>query len=299
MNRRGMIASLVPSTVLLGASAATPATVGPRLIKPNIGPVLAAWVAEKPDSREAHVEIRWNFGTLEVYLRDSGAEVHNFRCDEATPGSFTVADADARALIAEVASKVEAALQPEQAPVPVPLIYLEQWRKFTGDFVVARSDRCYFAARQEGDVIYSSALWSPSERSPFWVIYATEWSVGDFIASVSQERHLESDIPLHMDRWSSNATMLALQHRGVQVSSFATSPSAIAAGANFIHHKAYSDVLRHTGPKSLELGESLGSTMTVLDDFGNLIVKKPDGRAGAFLMAAAVAASQEKINEPT
>ena len=42
MNRRGMIASLVPSTVLLGASAATPATAGPRLIKPNIGPVLAA-----------------------------------------------------------------------------------------------------------------------------------------------------------------------------------------------------------------------------------------------------------------
>lgn len=291
MNRRDIVASLFSLPLLPGSpETPSPATFG-RLIKPRIGPVLAAWVAEKPSAREAKVEIDWRKGMLEVDVREDCQFVSR-HVDESHPGSFAVSDADARSIIAEVAAKVAATLQPEQATAP--LVCLEQWRKFTGDFVVARSGKCYFAARHRADVIYSSALWSPSERSPFWVVYATEWSVGDFIASLSCELHRQSDIPLHMDRWSSNATMLALENRNVQVSSFSASRSAIAAGADFIRRKASADVLRHTGPKSLELGESLASTMTALDDYENLIVKKPDGRAGAFLMAAAVAASQEK-----
>lgn len=119
MNRRGLIASLLPSTILLGANVAQPEAAGPRarLIKPNIGPVLAAWVAEKPDIREAHVEILWNCGTLEVYLVEvsgsSAEEVHSRSCNESSPGSFTVSDADARALVAEIAAK--AALPPATA----------------------------------------------------------------------------------------------------------------------------------------------------------------------------------------
>lgn len=290
MNRRDIVASLFSIPLLPGATEAPPAATFGRLIKPKVGPVLAAWVAEKPSAREAEVEIDWRKGMLEVDVREDCQYVSR-HVDESHPGIFAVSDADAKSIIAEVAAKVAATLQPEQATAP--LVCLEQWRKFTGDFVAARSGKCYFAARQEGDVIYSSALWSPSERSPFWVVYATEWSVGDFIASISQEIHIQADIPLHMDRWSSASTMLALENRNVQVSSFSTSRSAIASGADFIRRKASTDVLRHAGRKSLELGEALASTMAALDDFGNLIVKKPDGRVGAFLMAAAVAASQE------
>ena len=290
MNRRDIVASLFSIPLIPGApEPPTPATFG-RLIKPKVGSVLAAWVAEKPSAREAEVEIDWRKGMLEVDVREDCQFVSR-HVDESHPGSFAVSDSDARSLIAEMAAKVAATLQPEQ--VTAPLVSLEQWRKFTGDFVAQRSGKCCFAARQEGEVIYSSALWSPSERSPFWVVSATEWLVGDFVASLSREVHIQADIPLHMDRWSSASTMLALENRNVQVSSFSTSRTAIASGANFIHHKAYADVLRHTGPKSLELGESLASTMTTIDDFGNLIVKKPDGRVGAFLMAAAVAASQD------
>lgn len=290
MNRRDIVASLFSIPLLPGAPEAPPPATFGRMIKPKVGPVLTAWVAEKPSAREAEVEIDWRKGMLEVDVREDCQYVSR-HVDESHPGSFAVSDADAKSIIAEVAAKVAATLQPEQATAP--LVSLGQGREFTGDFVVARSGKCYFAARQEGDVIYSSALWSPSERSPFWVVYATEWSVGDFIASLSRELHLQTGIPLHMDRWSSASTMLALQNRNVPVTSFAFSRSAIATGADFIRRKTSADVLRYSGPKSQGLGESLASTMTALDDFGNLIVKRPDGRVGAFLMAAAVAASQE------
>ena len=291
VNRRDMVASLFSIPLLPGAPEAQPAATFGRLIKPKVGPVLAAWVAEKPSAREAEVEIDWRKGMLEVDVREDCQYVSR-HVDESLPGSFAVSDADARSLIAEMAAKVEATLQPEQATAP--LVSLEQWRKFTGDFVAQRSGRCYFAAHQEGDVIYSSALWSPSDRSPFWVVYVSEWSVGDFIASLSRELHRQAGILLHMDRWASNATMLALQNRNVPVSASPVSIPAFASGAGFIRRKASTDVLRHAGPKSQELGESLASTTTALNDFGNLIVKRPDGRVRAFLMAAAVAASQEK-----
>lgn len=296
VSRRDIVASLFSIPMLPGAPEAPPPAALGRLVKPKIGPVLAAWVAEKPSAREAEVEIDWRKGMLEVDVREGGQYVSR-HVDESHPGSFAVSDADAKSLIAEMAAKVEISLRPE--PAPTPLLSSVWWRKFDGVFDDVTGGSCQFAAHQEGDVVYSSALWSPSERSPKWVIYATEWSVSDFIAVLAKERSLGGNTPLHMDRWASNATMLALQHRGIQVSAFSTSRSACAAGANFIHHKAYSDALRHSGPKSQELGVSLCATDTVVDEFGNLIVKRPDGRVRAFLMAAAVAASKEKINEPS
>ena len=290
MNRRGMIASLVPSTVLLGASAATPATVAPRLIKPNIGPVLAAWVAEKPDSREAHVEIRWNFGTLEVWIQDSAASAHNLRCNESTPGSFTVSDADARALIAEIAAK--AALpeatpiwEPTEEEVTEPLVRPEQWVRSTGVVPRPPDRKCYFAAQLDQDVISSVALWAPYESDPRWFLWAVDWSVPDFIEAVARD----NSCTLHMDRWNSRATMLSLANRGVSVAQYSIGKSSRAAGINFIRNVVKADALRHAGPASAELGEALAASQVKHDEFGNPFVSRVGAPVGAFLMAAAVA----------
>jgi hypothetical protein len=294
-----MIASLVPSTVLLGASAATPATVGPRLIKPNIGPVLAAWVAEKPDSREAHVEIRWNLGTLEVWIQDSAASAHNFRCNESTPGSFTVSDADARALIAEIAAK--AALpaatpicEPTEEEVTDPLVRPDQWVRSNMSAYSPEGRKCYFAAQVDKDVVSSAALWSPHGADPNWFLWAVDWSVPDFIEAVARD----NSCTLHMDRWNSQATMLSLVNRGVSVAQCSIGKSSRAAGINFIRNVVKADALRHAGPASAELGEALASSQVNYDEFGNPFIRRIGAPVGAFLMAAAVAC-QEISNETT
>ena len=281
------------------SSAATPATAAPRLIKPNIGPVLAAWVAEKPDSREAHVEIRWNLGTLEVWIQDSAVSAHNFRCNESTPGSFTISDADARALIAEIAAK--AALpeatpiwEPTEEEVTEPLVRPEQWVR--EHFVSPRPPdrKCYFAAQLDQDVISSVALWAPYESYPRWFLWAVDWSVPDFIEAVAHD----TPCTLHMDKWNSHATMLSLANRGVYVAHYPFGKSVRAAGINFIRNVVKADALRHAGPASAELGEALAASQVNHDEFGNPFVSRIGAPVGAFLMAAAVA-YQEISNETT
>ena len=293
MNRRGLIASLLPSTILLGVNAAQPEAAGPRarLIKPNIGPVLAAWVAEKPDIREAHVEILWNLGTLEVYLVEvsgsSSEEVHSRSCNESSPGSFTVSDADARALVAEIAAKM--------GPAPEPLVRPEQWGRPDTSAYSPQGRKCYFAAQQDRDVISSAAMWTPNGSDPRWFLWAVDWSVPDFIESVCRDSHCN----LYMDRWNSHATALSLIGRGVPVVAHPFGRSVRAAGINFIRNVVEADALRHAGPASEELGAALAAASVIREDDGSPSLRRVDGRVGAFLMAAAVAASQEKINEPS
>jgi hypothetical protein len=277
------------------SSAATPATAAPRLIKPNIGPVLAAWVAEKPDSREAHVEIRWNLGTLEVWIQDSAASAHNFRCTESTPGSFTVSDADSRALIAEIAAKAAPPIcEPTEEEVTEPLVRPEQWVR--EHFVSPRPPdrKCYFAAQLDQDVVSSVALWVPYESDPRWFLWAVDWSVPDFIEAVARD----NSCTLHMDKWNSHATMLSLANRGVSVAQYPFGKSVRAAGINFIRNVVKADALRHAGPASAELGEALAASQVNHDEFGNPFVSRIGAPVGAFLMAAAVA-YQEISNETT
>jgi len=305
MNRRGMIASLVPSTVLLGAGAATPAPVGPRLIKPNIGPVLAAWVAEKPSAREAEVEIDWRKGMLEVDVRE-GRQFVSRHVDESHTASFTVSDADARSLIAEIAAKTATPIwepteeeatpiwEPTEEEVTEPLVRPEQWVR-EHFFPPRPPDRkCYFAAQVDQDVVSSVALWSPHGADPHWTLWAADWSVPDFIDAVVRDNHCT----LYMDRWRSHATMLSLANRGVSVAPHPFGPSVRAAGINFIRNVVKADALRHAGPASAKLGEALASSQVNRDECGNPCISRVGAPVNAFLMAASVA-YQEISNETT
>ena len=283
MDRRGLIASLLPSTILLGAKAALPEVAGPsaRLIKPSIGPVLAAWVAEKPDIREAEVEIDWRRGMLKVDVGED-RQIVSRHVDESHLGSFAVSDADARSIVAEIAAKIAAL--PPPLPPPSPLIRREQWvsSRLAPDWREAGRE-CCFAAHQERDVIHSSALWLPFKDDVTTVVWAVDWAVADFIGACAQ--HADQHPPLHIDRWNASSTAEALHHRGVKIVSQPFGKSAQAAAARFTLGKD----IRYGGPGGDALAESLSATMVSTDDFGNLIIANADARAKAFLLAASVA----------
>ena len=324
MNRRGLLASVVPSAVLLGANAASqpPAGPGGRLIRPKMGPILEAWVAEKPDVRSVGVEIEWSKGCLEVTVRvDVSGETPDFKqygiggdiwnavavseSDESEPGSFTVSDATARELIKEVErtrvrtvgynAKNAADRAKDKALEAAPLVTMEQWAaSFGDDRDITRGKvtgrRAYTAFYVEHDVVHCVALWAPEEKDGKWHVFPTAWSVGDFVLDASNDPQCRT---VYFDVFNATALASRLMEHGMEAVSVSWAPASRLLGANFIRSAASEGKLLHCGSAihSPCLGKALSSFCVGGD--GRIA-----GDVGAFarclVMAATVAASSSE-----
>ena len=306
MNRRGLIAALFPSAVVLGANAplmAASPTLGEgrgRLFKPKIGPVLEAWIAEKPDVRSADVEVKWERGQLFVSASESVGDgtfpVRQCRyCDESSPGSFTVCDDVAKEVIECLSKEVErrvVKLRAElEAAIPAPPITREQWASLRGDDRDIMPDKvvgrqCFCAIQVDQDVVYCTALWSPKEPGGNWHVYPTNWSVSNFIHAACYDQNDFGVI--YLDGWNSQSIAAELAKFGIDVRYVGWARSIRAAGVNFIRSLISSGTFRHCGPAISEcaLKESLANCRVGSDG-----IFRDEPAARSLIMAASVAAS--------
>jgi hypothetical protein len=299
MNRRGLLASILPSTIVLGANAAvaskpTLADARTRLIKPKMGPVLEAWVAAgTPDlARTVLVDIIWARGELAVYARENvavdeygalTAKTTRF-CDESPPGSFMVGDDDARAVV----SAVEADREDKVAQLRAvePLLSIEQWASRRGphNLFSLPGRKCYWSATKTDDTIHSVALWAPCAMSQRWDAWAVDLGTDAFARTVPSESQVH---PLYLDQWACFQLMERTKRAGGNVIGLPQTRSNREAGVKFIRKLVASDKFYNTGPQAEALGESLAKVTVSQTSPGRM--NGQDDLSMAFIMAAALA----------